>query len=163
MGPSHPKPDLCCHRGPDRVFIYTIIPFGGIIGEMCTSVAKRRNFLTVGLLGVVCCAMMGSVKPLDAAAIVFSNKTTRPITFVIGDGPNDPSSHKAFQITAGDVLPVPVDGPKTVWFDAKQLQAKKDNHQPNIINAAVAPNSIYAFVGETTLRMKHNFSPPNSK
>ena len=130
--------------------------------------AKSRSVWPVVLLGLVGCAVAG---PLEAAVIVFSNKTTREVTFIIGEKAEDTASQKAYKIAAGDVLSVPVLKQKIVWFDAKQQNAKAEDEadgkaakrsadQPAkvIKNMEVRSNSIYAFDGGAPLVLKHVFS-----
>ena len=126
--------------------------------------AKSRSIWLTVLLGLVACAIAG---PLEAAVIVFSNKTPHAVTFVIGEKAEDTASQKAYQIATSDVLSVPVLKQKIVWFDAKQQNAKTDikaaetsaDRPAKVIKSMeVKSNSIYAFEGGDPLVLKHVFS-----
>ncbi|MGD9126894.1 MAG: M12 family metallo-peptidase [Planctomycetia bacterium] len=131
---------------------------------MYTLPTKYRSFLLGGLAIVLCCVVAGSV---EAGVIVFSNKTKQPVTFIIGNDAKDTESHKAYRITAGDVLSVPVSKEKMVWFDAMQqpLVPVKEGEKParDIKSAKVAINSIYlfdrnVFKDNGAVKLKHFFS-----
>ena len=131
---------------------------------MFTSAAKRRHSWNPLILGVLCCAVMGGAQTAHTAVIVFSNESPRPVTFIVGDSPEDKASQKAYKIIAGDVLSLPVDeskaSQKIAWFDAEQnVKNTPASTEPRDIQSMTLKlNSIYAFTGDSTLELKHRFS-----